>query len=79
MVSLRADIPKNHIAILSTESDGIHAIPAKHNSDNKTSVRNPKPGIPKYVNQQNNFHNDNNVVQHNKKTPQKVGLLVFSE
>ena len=79
MISLRADIPKNDIAILSTESDEIHAIHAKHNGDNKTSVRNPKSGIPNYVNQQNNFHNDNNVVQHKKKTPQKVGLLVFSK
>ena len=71
MVSVRADIPKNQIAILSTESDEIHAIHAKHNGDNKTSVRNPKPGIPNYVNQQNNFHNDNNVVQHNKKDSTK--------
>ena len=78
MVSLRADIPKNHIAILSTESDEIHAIHSKHNGDNKTSVRNPITGVPNYVYQQNNSHNDNNVVQQ-KETTQKVGLLLFSE
>ena len=77
MVSLRADIPKNHIAILSTESDGIHAIPANHNGDNKTSVRNPKPGIPNYVNQQNNFDRQCGSAQ--KEDSTKSSLLVFSE
>ena len=75
MISLRAHIPKNDIAILSTESDEIHAIHAKHNGDNKTSVRNPKSGIPNYVNQQNNFHRQCGSAQKEDSTKSKFTCL----